>query len=147
MLSVRRGFIVGIVFTLCVVFVVPAAYASMQRQIPDLPPISPELLSAIYAGLLSLALSYIPGLNTKWAGLSEEIKMALMALGLLLISLGVFAASCAPALGIAFVACSTGGVLQLLSIFVQALIANQAVHRISPQTKAVKAVKAFAVRH
>ena len=137
-LAIRFAVIV-IVFA----FVVPTVAASaIFAQFPDLPPISPELLAALYATILSLLLSYVPGLNTKWAALPEDVKKTIMALGLIAISVGVFVASCAPALGLVFVECSTGGALKLLSILVAALVANQSAHRLAPETKAVKAVKA-----
>jgi len=124
-------------------FVVPTVAASaIFAQFPDLPPISPELLAALYATILSLLLSYVPGLNTKWAALPEDVKKTIMAIGLIAISIGVFVAGCAPALGLVFVECSTGGALKLLSILVAALVANQSLHQIAPETKAVKAVKA-----
>ena len=78
----------------------------------------------------------------KAAQMPEDVKKTIMALGLIAISVGVFVASCAPALGLVFVECSTGGALKLLSILVAALVANQSVHRLAPETKAVKAVKA-----
>jgi hypothetical protein len=118
------------------------AYSEAGRQLPDLPPISPELLASLYAGLLSLLLSYVPGLNTRWTALPEDTKKAIMGLGLILISGGVFAAGCAPALGIVFVECSSGGALRLISILIAALWTNQSVHRLSPQPAAVKAVRA-----
>jgi len=138
-----RHVVLLILALLGVTFAVPVvSAATLFAQLPDLPPISPELLASLYAGLLSLLLSYVPGLNTRWTALPEDTKKALMGLGLILISAGVFAAGCAPALGIVFVECSTGGAVKLFSILVSALVANQSVHRLSPQPAAVKAVKA-----
>ena len=135
--------VVLVILCLLVLFVVPTASARAAfAQFPDLPPVSPELLSSLYAGILSLLLSYVPGLNTRWAALPEDTKKAVMALGLIAISAGVFAAGCAPALGLVFIECSTGGALKLASILIAALWTNQAVHRISPATEAVRLAKA-----
>ena len=137
----RKWFILSVLI-LAILIAVPAAYASTQAQLPDLPPISPELLAAVYAGILSLALTYIPGLNTKWAALGEDVKKLVMGAGLIAISVAVFAVGCAPALGIVFVECSTGGAVKLLSILISALIASQAIHRLTPMPASVKAAKA-----
>ena len=102
--------------------------------------LTPELLGAIAGIVLSLLFSYIPGLSTKFASLKPEIKRLIMA-GLIVVSSGiVFAAGCAGWIETNIV-CDRGGAIQLLSIVISALIANQSTYAISPQTEAVKAAK------
>lgn len=101
---------------------------------------TPELLAGIVAAIISLAFSYIPGLSEKFAALAGEYKRLIMA-GLMVVVAGaVYAGSCLNLLSIG-VACDKPGVLQLISIVLAALIANQGVYAISPQTAAVRAAK------
>jgi hypothetical protein len=90
---------------------------------------TPEELGAIAALVLSLAMSYIPGLKEWYAGQSGEHK-ALIMLGLLvLVSGGAFGLACAgmyPEL-----VCDQAGLMGLIKVFVVALIANQSAYTIS----------------
>jgi hypothetical protein len=103
-----------------------------------------QMLAAAAGILLSLLFSYIPKLNTWYAAQSEEAKKLIM-LGLLfVIAVGAFGLSCAGVLtdlfGIA-ITCDKAGAIGLIQAFVLAVIANQGVYAITPQTAAVKAAK------
>lgn len=139
----RSRFALVLVLVALISLLLPvSAWAAARTAQIELPPLSPEVLAGIAGAVLSLALSYIPGLNTKYAGLSEDQKKFIMLILLALCSAGVFAASCAPLLGLAFVECSGGGAIQVVTVFIAALIANQSMHRISPVTTDVRIAKA-----
>ena len=104
---------------------------------------TPELLSAIAGIVLSLAFSYIPGLNTKFAALSTEYKKLSM-LGLLLaVAGGAFAFSCtkyAAMVGLPYT-CDEVGAFAVVKVLISAAVANQTTFSLTPQVKAVKAAK------
>ena len=89
----------------------------------------------IYAGsILSLVFSYVPGLNEKYNVLDGTAKRLIMLLLLALAVAGIFAVAC---LGLAgdfglSATCDKSGVLELVKLFVAAVIANQATYSISP---------------
>lgn len=99
---------------------------------------------ALYAGVvLSLLFSYVPGLNTWFAGLESVYKRLIM-LGLLLLTAGVvYGLACAgwaASLGIQLT-CDQAGLMQLVQAFMLAMIANQAAYQITPETAKVRAAK------
>lgn len=105
-------------------------------------PLTPALIASVLAAALSLAGTYIPGLNTWLAGLTKEVKQSLMGGLTILIAVAVYVLACVPTLGFTAVACPTGGVWELLGIIVAALVANQGVFMASPQPNSVRTVKA-----
>lgn len=104
--------------------------------------LTPALLAAVLAALLSLAGTYIPGLNTWLAGLSEDVKKAIMGGLTILIGAVVYVLACTPSIGFPYVTCPVGGIWELVGIIIAALTANQVVFMVSPQPKSVKAAKA-----
>jgi len=78
-----------------------------------------QLLSAIAGVVLSLAFSYIPGLNTKFAALDVQYKKLSM-LGLLaLVAAAVFGLTCTKygvMLGIPRLTCTETGAIELFKI-------------------------------
>lgn len=102
-----------------------------------------ELLSALAGIILSLAFSYIPGLNVKFAALTEEYKKLSM-LGLLVLVAGiVFGLTCTKygaMLGIPLTCDEAGGVA-LLKILLAAAVANQTAYKLTPQTQGVRLAK------
>ena len=102
-------------------------------------------LSVIAGILLSLAFSYIPGLNVKFAELDPLYKRLIM-LGLLVAAAaGVFGLACSPLaaeLGLK-VACDKAGAIGLASQLVLAIIANQSAFLISPKPAEVQAARNF----
>jgi len=100
-----------------------------------------DLLSAIAGVLLSLAFSYIPGINEQFAKLSSSSKRLIMGGLLLLVAGATFGLSCANILS--SVTCDKPGAIGLVSNFVMAMIANQSTYSISPETESVRNAKAF----
>jgi len=94
---------------------------------------TPESLSAIAGMVLSLLFSYVPGLNDWYAAKDPTIKRLLMAGLLLLVAAGALGLSCANV--ITSIECSQNGLLNLVTTFISALVANQATYQISPQKK------------
>lgn len=103
-----------------------------------------ELIALIAGVILSLAFSYIPGLNTKYAALSEELKKLIMIGLLAAVAFGAYGLSCAgwfeDLTGIV-ITCDKSGFVAVLKAFVAAAIGNQTTHRLTPATNAVKVAK------
>jgi hypothetical protein len=84
---------------------------------------TPEQL-AIYAGIvLSLFMSYFPGVAAWYNGLENAQKLQVMGGLLVAVALAVFGLSCANLYPL--VACSVAGAKELLNILILALMANQ----------------------
>jgi len=98
-------------------------------------------LSALAGLVISLLFSYIPGLNTWFAGKSTEVKRVVMLVVLLVTSAGLYGISCAGWFG-TIVTCDQEGIIRLVRAFVAAIIANQAIYSISPEPNAVREAKA-----
>ena len=92
-----------------------------------------EQLGSIAGIVLSLLFSYIPGVRDRFALLSSTEKSLFMAAMLLAVSIGAFGLSCASVVNV--IECSQSGVVQLVSVFISALVANQATYVLSPQVK------------
>ena len=91
---------------------------------------SSELLVSIVAFLLSLALAYIPGVKEWFESLDGPGKARVVAVGLIAVSVGVFALACANVL-VLFglqIACTAASAVELLKILVAALVANQSTY-------------------
>jgi len=89
-----------------------------------------EQLSAVAGIALSLAFSYIPGLQDVFDPLTPTQKRAVMAALLLVVVCAAFLAGCR---GLLSITCDQPGVMGLLSSLVAALVANQATFLISPK--------------
>ena len=90
-----------------------------------------EQLSAIAGLVLSLLFSYVPSLSDWYAPL-DPTKKRLIMLGLLVLAAaGVYALSCEQIMP--FVTCDKAGALTLISAFITAMVANQAVYKLSPR--------------
>ena len=103
-----------------------------------------ELLAGTAGVVLALLFAYVPGLNEKYAGLTKEAKSLIM-LGLLFLvaaaSVGIACAGWAGDLGIA-VTCDKSGFIAVGKALLAAIVANQSVYMIAPQTARVQAAKA-----
>ena len=96
---------------------------------------TPELLVSIAGIILSLAFSYVPGLDVKFAAL-EGVHKRLVMLGLIfLTAAGAFGLSCAGLVDVA--TCDQAGVWGLVQLFIFAAIANQSAYMLSPETERV----------
>jgi len=88
---------------------------------------SSEQLASIAGIVLSLALSYIPGLSAWYNALVSQRKAAFMALLLVLVTAGTLAYQCRADLA----GCASANWETYLSALVAALVANQAVYLIT----------------
>ena len=93
-----------------------------------------DLLTEIVAIAMSLAFSYVPGLNTWYEGLSKEVKQMTMGIALIIAAGAVFGLSCGGVL-VGLVECTQSGVLGLVKVLIEALIANQAAFLITKKFK------------
>ena len=107
------------------------------------PPIylTPEMLALIAGGVLSLAFSYIPGLNTWYAKFDDTTKRGYMAILLLIVAAGLFGLQCANILFIG-IACTQAGAQSIVWIYILAIVGNQSTFSISPRTADVQKAKA-----
>jgi hypothetical protein len=96
---------------------------------------TPELLVSIAAIILSLAFSYIPGLDVKFAAL-EGVHKRLVMLGLILATAaGTYGLSCAG--WVDATTCDQEGIRGLVQLFIYAAVANQSAYMLSPETERV----------
>ena len=102
--------------------------------------LTPDVLAAIAGAIISLGFSYIPGLSVKFAALLPEVKRLIMAGIMILVSVAIFALGCNGLL-VSGIACEQSGLVQLVTIILSAIVANQGTYAITPQTNAVKSVK------
>ncbi len=94
-----------------------------------------EDLSAVAGVLLSLGLSYIPGVKQYFGDLAPTTKRLVM-LGLLLVcALGIFGLSCVRPGDFSPGLCSQDGSWRLLKVFIAAAIANQAAFELTPKAR------------
>lgn len=102
--------------------------------------ISAGLLAAISGGLLSLILSYLPGVAKWWEKRPGDQKRAIMVGLLFAVSLGIYGLGCWSVTKEYFqryvcVNCGGEGLIQIIEAFIMALIANQATFQITPTKK------------
>ena len=102
--------------------------------------ITQVFITSAAAILLSLAVSYIPGLNTKFAAVTPEKKRLVMLGLMVLTSAIIFGLGCSKLLP-TNIACSEAGLFQLSVNLFFAAVANQTTFSLSPQTQAVKMAK------
>ncbi len=102
---------------------VPALAANPQ-QVPTLDRMTPEQLVVIAGAVLSLICAYFPGVRTKYDTLDGEHKAAVMGVLLLLVTLGILAASCFEIIHVG-VNCTKAGIVDLVWTFLLAAMANQ----------------------
>ena len=96
-----------------------------------------ETLTLFAGAILSLAFSYIPGLNTKFDALVPEYKRLIMAGLTLLVGAAVYGLACAGLAGQFSipVTCDQAGLIGLLQAWVLTIIGNQAAYSLTPRRK------------
>lgn len=96
-----------------------------------------EFLALFAGAVLSLAFSYVPRLRDWWAAQAPEVKRLLMAGLLFVVAAAVFGLACAGWLAALLpgvtVSCTQAGLLELVKIYILALVANQGAYSLSPQ--------------
>jgi hypothetical protein len=90
---------------------------------------TPELLSSLAGIVLSLAFSYIPGLNTWYDPKPPTTKRLIMLAALAVVTAGVFGLSCSGIFD--SVTCDKNGAITLVTSFVLAMVANQSAYQLS----------------
>lgn len=105
--------------------------------------LTPEAVAAVLAGLLSLVFTLVPGLNSKFAALADDVKRAVQAGLSALIAVAIYFIACTPALSAGFpFACPTGGLWELVMTIFLAVTVNQGVFAGTPRPAAVKSARA-----
>lgn len=84
---------------------------------------TPETLSAIAAGLLSLVLAYVPGVRERFAALATDQRRAVVGALILVSAIGALGATCANVY--VTVTCDPDGVNVLVRCVIAALVSNQ----------------------
>lgn len=84
--------------------------------------LTPDLIGSVAGIVLSLAFSYVPGLKQRYEALTGEWKRVIMAALLFLVAVAIFGLGCADILA---GTCSRDGAMQVLRVFIAALVANQ----------------------
>lgn len=99
---------------------------------------SPDFLALAFGVLLSLAVSYIPGLSAAYGQLDGNAKRLVMLVGVVVIGAAVVGLNCAGVsfTGVPAVECSQAGALLVVEAIVKAAIANQAAYALTPKAKA-----------
>jgi hypothetical protein len=103
-----------------------------------------DLLLLVSGAVLSLIFSYFPKLNAWFAAKEDGDKKLIMLALLLVVGASMYGLACANLLFDLFgltIMCDRAGALGLVQALILAAISNQTAYRLSPQTKAVKAIK------
>lgn len=90
---------------------------------------SVELLSGVSGVILSLSFTYLPGLRVWFEQLTSQGKSLVMLVLLAVVAGSIFGLSCANVLG--YVTCDNEGAYNALTIFINALVANQGVYLVT----------------
>lgn len=83
-------------------------------------------IASVLGILVSLLASYLPGFSDWFANLESTYKRLFMLAGGLVIVGGAFGLSCAGVL--AYFACTLGGAVEAVKVFIAFMIANQATY-------------------
>jgi hypothetical protein len=96
---------------------------------------SEDTLAMVAGALLSLAFSYIPGLQQKYDPLAPTYKRLVMLGLLVVVAAAIFGIACtgwAAAIGIE-IPCDVVGAIGLVRVLILAILANQSTYLISPK--------------
>ncbi len=96
---------------------------------------TPEFLVLTFGVVLSLAVSYIPGLNDAYGKLDANAKRLVMLGGIVVVAVAVVGLNCA---GVSFdgtpvVECSQGGIIEVVQAVILAAVANQTAYALTPK--------------
>jgi uncharacterized membrane protein len=98
-------------------------------------------ISAAAGTLLTLLASYVPGFNEKFASLSTAAKQLYMLLAIAVVT-AVIAVLTFTRVWPNTIPPTKEGAIGLVVLFIETVIANQAVYKIIPQTNSVRKAKA-----
>lgn len=103
---------------------------SIVRIVEEENSMTADLLAGIFGIVLSLLFSYVPGLQARFDPLDKQVKQMIMGLGIVVIAGAVFGLSCGGIVN-AGITCDKSGALGLLSLAIEALIANQGAYSLT----------------
>jgi len=96
---------------------------------------TPEELAGLAGLLLSLVMNYVPSIGDWYAGMDTTKQRLVMLALLLVVSVSVMIGNClgyGAEVGFIYT-CDVPGAVELLRVFIAALIANQVTYAISPK--------------
>lgn len=96
--------------------------------------LTPDFLSLVAGTIISLVLSYIPGLKAWYEKLSGDWKRFILLVCLALASAGVFALGCAGFITTSLT-CDKMGVWAMIQYFILAAIASQGTYSLTNKKK------------
>ena len=103
---------------------------------------TPEIIVGAAGAAIALIFGYFPVLRTKYAGLATETKSLTMIGLMVLTGFAVWGLGCIGWYD-SGIACTTNQIPEVIKLVVLAIIANQSVNRIFPETKDVKQARAL----
>jgi len=122
----------------------PVVAAQVQQE--EDPELSAEIIAAVMAGIISLALEVVPGLAQKWQTVGDTWKRLVFLVGCLLIPLALVGLGCAGiTLGVKPPACGKDGVVMAIRLGFVAYFASQVTYTVI--SKAVRAKRVEARRY
>lgn len=97
---------------------------------------TPEFLVLTFGVILSLVVSYVPGLAPAFEKLDGSLKRVVMLCGVVVIGVSVYGLNCAGIAwtGVPAVACTQQGALGVVEAIILAAIANQTAYALSPKS-------------
>ena len=112
--------------------------AAVQAQQEEDPELTAEIIAAVLAGIISLALEVVPGLAEKWQTVGDTWKRLVFLVGCLLIPLALVGLGCAGiTLGVKPPVCGKDGVVMAIRLGFVAYFASQVTYTVV--SKAVRA--------
>lgn len=107
-----------------------AAQAQQAQQEGD-PELTAEIIAAVLAGIMSLALEVVPGLAERWQTVSATWKRLIFLVGCLVIPLALVGLGCLGlSLGVKAPACGKDGVVMAIRLGFVAYFASQATYAV-----------------
>jgi len=97
-----------------------------------------EMISGIASSILYIIMSYVPKADGTWESLTSNQRKLIILVLTLCVAIGAVLLACtglASEFGLT-ITCDKSGVVAVIKSFFVALIANQAIYRISPETSA-----------
>jgi hypothetical protein len=120
-------------------FTLPVMAAGAKGgDVPIVAEVSPEWYVIVFGTILSLAVSYIPGLDTWYQSQTTEFKKLFMAIGIFVILVVTFTLTCFGLIT-SNLTCSVNGGMNALLVYILTLGANQGTYGVSPMSARVKA--------
>ena len=94
---------------------------------------TPELLLLVWGALQSLILEYLPYIAPWYHKQDAQWKRLIQAIGLIIVSVLVVVLACYDVVG--GIGCNRGGVIEVITVFILALMSNQSTHLVFKKNK------------